>query len=391
MLICSNPISGQHGGDYLYGIITTKSGDQYRGYMRWGGEEVSWTDIFNSTKTSRQLKEGQSSKGFSWKNMDWDFNSIWRDNRRSSSRSFACQFGDIAFLHNRGKDRVDIELKNGAIIQVDGGSNDIGARIELADYELGTIKMEWKRVENVEFFQAPEEEEPEFGDLLYGKVQSRRGGSFEGFIKWDNDERVAYDILDGDSRNGEQKIPFGNIKSITKDEDGSIVDFPSGRSLFLDGSNDVSNGNRGVIVYVDQLGSVEIPWRYFESVTFTPTNFNKSYENYPNPQILQGEVRMFNGTIHEGQIIFDMDEFWDMEMLDGNDDYVEYQIPFRNIGKIIPKNRSYSLVVLRNGQEILLGDTQDVSSNNDGVLILGQGSSKPVNVDWDDIDEIVFN
>ena len=100
---------------------------------------------------------------------------------------------------------------------------------------------------------------------------------------------------------------------------------------------------------------------------------------------------MFNGTSHEGQIIFDMDEFWDMEVLDGNDDYVEYQIPFRNIGKIIPKNRSYSLIVLRNGQEILLGDTQDVSSSNDGILILGNGSDKPINVDWDDIDEIVFN
>ena len=143
--------------------------------------------------------------------MDWDFNSIWKDNRRSSSRSFACQFGDIAFLHNRGSDRVDIELKNGAIIQVQGGSNDIGARIELADYELGTIKMEWNRIKNVEFFQAPTEEEPDSGDLLYGIVESRRGGSFEGYIKWDNDERVAFDILDGDSRNGEQKIPFGNI------------------------------------------------------------------------------------------------------------------------------------------------------------------------------------
>ena len=327
--IQGHPIYSQDGSEYLYGIVTTKSGDEFRGFMRWGDEEVSWHDIFNSNKTARQLKEGQSSKGFSWKNMDWDFNSIWRDNRRSSSRSFSCRFGDIAFLHNRGRDRVDLELKNGAIIQVDGGSNDIGARIYLEDYELGTIRLDWGKIKRVEFFQAPPEERPEFGELLHGIVESRRGGTFEGFIKWDNDERVSNDILDGESRNGDQKIPFGNILSISKDDHGSEVSFPSGRTIFLDGSNDVSDGNRGVIIYSDKIGSIEVPWKHFESVTFTDPEAQVAYRDFADPRILEGEVTLFNGDELSGQIIFDLDEFWDMEMLDGNDDYIRISNSFQ--------------------------------------------------------------
>ena len=383
-------LPAQNGDQFIYGMVTTKSGDQYRGFIRWGNEELTWHDIFNSTKTDAQMKESQTGKGFSWSDLAWDFNSIWKDKRYSSNRSFACQFGDIAFLHNRGRDKVDVELKNGAIIKVRGGSNDVGARLRMIDFELGVIKFDWDRIKHVEFFQAPAGENPDYGSLLYGQVKSRRGGIFTGYIKWDTDERVSKDILDGNSKNGEQKIPFGNILSITKDDNGSVVSFPSGRDIFLKGSNDVADGNRGIVVFQDGIGNVEIPWKHFEEITFQEPQGGLGYRDYPDPKPIEGTVLLFNGNTHEGQIIFDMDELWSLEMLDGNDDYVEYQIPFRYIKSIRPKNKAYSLVELHNGDEFLLGDSQDVSRSNDGVLIMNKSNGKPISIEWDDIDQIDF-
>ena len=87
---------------------------------------------------------------------------------------------------------------------------------------------------------------------------------------------------------------------------------------------------------------------------------------------------------------FDKDEIWSFEFLDGDDDDIEFQIPMRNIERITPKNRSFSMVELRNGDQLLLGDRQDVSRNNNGILLFTDSSDLPIEIEWDDIEEIVF-
>ena len=383
-------LSAQTNGQFIYGMITTEDGDEYEGFMRWGKEEMTWHDIFNSTKTDEEMGRSTKSGGSLWGDFDWSISSLWKDKYKGSNHTFACQFGDIAALYPQRRERVDIELKNGSIIKVDGGSNDVGATITMQDYELGQIKFDWDRIESVEFFQAPTDRRPKYGKLLYGTAETRRGERYTGFIKWDDDERMGDDILDGDSRNGEQKVPFENIVSIEKDGRGSQITFKSGREIYLDGSNDVGDGNRGIIVHSDGIGTIEIPWKYFDRLTLEDPPIGPTYRDYVLPDALQGSVISYDGTEYEGQIIFDMDELWDFEILDGEDDYVKYEIPFRNIKRIVPKNRSYSLVYLRNGQELLLGDTQDVSNNNDGILIARDPNRKSISIDWDDIDEIIF-
>ncbi len=389
--IGTHDLNAQTNGQFIYGEITTESGDQYEGYMRWGKEEITWHDIFNSTKTDEEMGKSSKKGGSIWGDFDWSISSLWKDKYKGSNHTFACQFGDIAVLHLRRRNRVDVELKNGSIIQVNGGSNDIGATITMQDYELGQIKFDWDRIDYITFFQAPSNRIPKYGRLLYGTAETRRGESYTGFIKWDDDERLADDILDGESRNGDQKVPFENIVSIEKDRGGSLVTFKSGRDIYMDGSNDVSNGNRGIIVYEESVGTIEIPWKYFDKLTFEEPPIGPTYRNYNMPRALQGSVISYDGDKHDGQIIFDMDELWDFEILDGEDDYVKYEIPFRNIKRIIPKNRSFSQIFLRNGMELLLGDTQDVSNSNNGLLIARDPNRKAIRIDWDDIDEIIFD
>jgi hypothetical protein len=385
-------IHGQNAEDFIYGTITTHSGERYTGFMRWGKEEMFWHDIFNSekipnNKLQKQVKEEKDSK---WSNFDWNFRSIWEDKYRQNAHTFACYFGDIHSLKLLSDSKVDLILKNGEVLNLIGGSNDIGATISLEDYELGTVKIAWSKIRQFDFQQAPSSMKAPQSYPLYGRLSTKRSGTLQGYIKWDLDERCSEDILDGDSNIGDQQIPFRNILAISKKGSGSVVTLQSGRTLFLNNSNDVNEGNRGIEVYQTGVGSCRVPWSDFIAVELSRPKMTVPYSEFERPTGILAEVMTFDGNHHEGLIVFDIDEAWELELLDGNDEHIEYQIPFRNISQIHPKNKDYSIVYLHNGTELLLGDKQDVSFNNDGILVFGKSSKDPKYIAWENIDEIII-
>ena len=399
MGLVSPHTSAQNDEGFIYGKITTRSGNIYFGQVRWGDEEIFWNDIFNSTKTSgtnfrnvSQSKENNDEKENSWLDFDWEFLSIWDDKYSGTSHSFACRFGDIGSMVIRGEKEVNVIFKNGVNMAVRGGSNDIGTKIKVYDDEIGQLDLRWSQVRRVDFSPTPATLKNKFGEPLYGIVETFRKGKFEGFIQWDHDERISTDILNGDSREGDLKIPFGHVKSIESKNNGSIVALKSGRELYLTGSNDVNRENRGVIVTTESLGKIDIPWKAFRKVTFDrPPHSGASYQSYNIPRAIKGKVRVIDGETLEGLIVYDLDESWDFELLDGKDDELEYRIPFRNIKKIIPKNYNYSIILLKNGDELLLGYERDVSEDNDGLLIYVRQNEEPVYIKWKTIDEIILD
>ena len=122
-----------------------------------------------------------------------------------------------------------------------------------------------------------------------------------------------------------------------------------------------------------------------------PSNFGPGYNTYERPEGLFGTVYTVGEERFTGKIIFDIDEAWELEILEGKDDGVEYQIPFRNIKSIVPKNYNFSMIELKNGDKILLGDQRDVSDDNDGLLVYASPDSKPEYISWSKIAEIVFD
>jgi hypothetical protein len=140
------------------------------------------------------------------------------------------------------------------------------------------------------------------------------------------------------------------------------------------------------------IGQIVVPWRDFESLEMTSNMSQElAYSDYKSPKGLRGKVITINGEEHSGLIAYDLDEAWEFEILDGNDDRVNYNIPFKNIKNIIPKNYSYSMVILKNGMNLLLGDSRDVSEENDGVLVFTSKDAKPIYIRWSKIDEIIFD
>jgi hypothetical protein len=380
----------------MYGTLTTVDGESYTGQLRWGKEEALWTDLFNGTKEENEnyrylsrddrnaLKDKQRGSRRSWGG--WV---SWSSSDYQTTHEFQARFGDISKLEIDRRSEVRLTMRNGETFYVKNGSNDFDTEVHVMDPEMGKTSFRWSRIESVEFKATPKNLTETFGTALYGTVDFY-GGSYTGYIQWDHDERLSTDILDGDTRDGDVKVEFGNIASIEKDRGGANVTLQSGREMYLRGSNDVDSGNRGIIVTTD-FGRVDITWRDFEKVTFTEAPSNApGYDAYNGLTELKGTVTTVDGQTLSGKLIYDLDEAYTFEMLQGNDDDIEYIIPMEHIKSISPKNYDYSEVVLKNGDNLVIGDARDVSEANDGVLVF-TGSGDPTYVIWEDIETITFD
>ncbi len=384
---------------FIYGKVTTIDGDQFTGMIRWGTEEVFWFDFFNATKPNNEfiqylsrsdmnhLRETSDHWAERWVERIFDIND---GGNNSFTHTFACQFGDLRSIEVRSRNRVNVVLKDGQVIRLDDGSNDVGAKIRVLDEELGKVEVRWERLDRVDFMEAPNNVKEKFGEPIYGTVETRYG-EVTGYIQWDHDERLSGDKLDGDTRHDDYSIPFENIKSIEKYGRGSLVITKSGKELELHSSNDVNRENRGIIVNTPGSGRVDISWSEFEKLTlFEPKSADiVGYNDLSEPSKLSGTVNLVDGSSYSGIIVYDLDESLDIEVLNGEKDDIEYLIPFRAIKKISPKNYYYTQVTLNDGEMLLLGKSQDVSDQNTGVIVF-ESENNYRYIPWEDIEDITF-
>lgn len=374
---------------FIYGKVYTNR-STYTGPIRWGKEEVLWTDLFNAAKTDRSFdKLVPEKKSDSWGDIDWNLESIWGN---STVHQFTCQFGNMKEMIMVNDEDVVIRLKNGGEIRVEDDGNDIGENVQVMDPELGIINVDWDNIDRIEFMATPSKLEQVFGMPLYGTVEGVRKEKYTGFIIWDNDERLTTDKLDGDADDGDISIAFNDITSIERRGSGSHVITKSGRELRLTGSNDVDDDNRGIFVVSPEIGVIKFSWEAFRKLTLaTPKNTGPSYNDFAMPKILTGTVSRLDGSDVTGQIVFDIDETIDFEIIEGVENEIEYLLPLKNVKSITPKNYDYSEVKLVSGQSLLLGDGRDVSGRNAGVLVFEKGKKDPIYISWRRVNQITFN
>lgn len=404
-LLLSSTLQAQDEG-FIFGKVTTEDNRVYEGPIRWGKEEVYWNDIFNASKLKNEnlkylsdrerdlLDERRHGEWFSWAGNIKTFASHhWNgDEDNDYVHQFSCQFGEIKSLRPKGRKYVELELKNGQVFEVSGeGYNDVGLDIKVMDKELGEVEIYWGRVEKIEFTNTPASLASRFGKPLYGTVEAY-GDKFTGYIQWDHDERLSTDKLDGDSDDGDVAIEFGKIKSIERKGGRSLVVLKSGRELLLDGSNDVSSGHRGVIIMNKEFPSINVPWDEFDKVVFdenTPGPI-ASYNQYPAQKELSGKVTTQSGKSFEGTIVYDLDEAYEYELLQGKEGEFEYATAFRNVKRITTKGEHRCLVELKSGKKITLDEGQDVNERHQGVLVFAKGKENPSYIPWDEVNEIEF-
>lgn len=393
---------------FIYGKVYTIDNKVYEGPIRWGKEEVYWTDIFNAGKERNQNLRYLSSRDrdrlddrqntwSNWNNGNWyRWFGNWGDRRNDYDNDyehqFACQFGEIKSIIPSGRKYVDLEMQNGDKVSLKGeGYNDVGEEIRIMDPEMGELDMAWGRIRKIEFMKTPKVLSNRFGVPLYGKVEAF-GETFTGYIQWDHDERLSTDKLDGDADDGNISLEFSKIVSIERRGGRSLVKMKSGRELVMDGSNDVDSGNRGIIIMSKEMIAIDVPWREFDKVTFSESSGSlATYDQFANQKSLSGSVVTKEGKTLSGKIVFDLDEEFNYELLQGKQGDFEVITPFRDIKLIEPVSDYRCSIELKSGKKIRLEDAQDVNERNQGVLIFVGNKGEPSYVLWEDVKTIEFN
>ena len=281
--------------------------------------------------------------------------------------------------------------RDGEAHEVSGYSDDVGGPIHVLDAKLGKIALDWNKIESIQFEAVPRGADPGV-ERLYGVLETD-AGRFEGFVMWDKEECTTADLLDGETEDGKLAIEMGRIASIERrGRRASVVKLQDGRELRMRGSNDVNQDNRGIMIEDARFGRVTVPWDAFERLEFSRTaKSGRGYDDYPEPEPLTGRVTDREGRTLTGRIVFDLDEASSWEILNGRTRDIEFDIPFVNVAKIRPDGADVSLVTLRNGEEFELEDSQDVSDDNDGVLVYPGGDADPTYIEWTEIDTIEFD
>ena len=254
---------------------------------------------------------------------------------------------------------------------------------------------------------------------IYGRVLTDDGEVFEGIIRWDRNEASWVDILNGSkitkksSRSGRSGkrievfgvkvyeeddwnssssrisgIRFGHIQTLEPiDGNKALLTLQSGQEIvFSEGSTDIGNDVREIIVEDIDRGEVELKWRDIERIEFMqapPSAFSDYGER------LYGTLTTRDGYQFTGFICWDVDEVLTRDILDGDDKDRRRKIRFGSIERIGRNSSSSAYVVLKNGDEVVLRGTNDVNSSNSGILVLDDALGQ-IEIDWNDFEEVVF-
>lgn len=320
------------------------------------------------------------------------FMALWEDKNSNPNFAFRCYYGDIRKLTVQPNNTVLLRLKNGKEISLrKNRGGDLDKKITIYDQRKGRqFKFEFDRIHAISFQETPQSFDCPLGTPIYGKISTTKG-VFEGFVTWDMEECLSKDLITGKQKGESIDLRFGDIRTLKAQKNGSMITLRSGKALFLNEHDDVSRGNRGITVRGLYLGQVTIQWEHFISATFMePQLPPPAYDYFKKPKLLEGAVYLNSGARYRGQIIYDLDEIYNVEFLNGmNGDYA-YSIPFSYIKRIEPQNDRFSMVYLKEESQLLLGESSDVTNRSHGIIVV-QASGQAEYVEWKDIKSIDFD
>lgn len=373
-------------GGEIYGTVRTTGGEVYTGPIRWDKNEVAWDDFLEGHKDHKVKSRDPGTRitVFGKEILDWIPGHSW------AHPQFSIPFGHIRSLERKGSE-ARIETKGGEVFQVGGGGSDIGSsvrRIEVRDEQAGEIRLRWRDLDRIDFAQGPGAGID--GARLYGTVETRRG-EYTGYVVWDKDETLASDILDGEEEGVDRKIPFAQIREIRRRDNRSArVRLQDGRWVVLSGTNDVNSDIRGIDVTVEGVGRVEIGWQAFQRVVLVEPPSSPPFDRYDGGRRLAGTVTTADGRRLEGRIVWDEDEEFTWETLDGEADGVEFSILFGNVKRIERLSGEASEVTLQDGKVLVLKGSNDVNAENKGIRIIApSGEETPIG--WGDFEAAEFS
>lgn len=218
----------------IRGVLQTRSGASFAGAVSWDVDEIYSGDILDG------------------------------DLRGARQR---IPFGEIAAIERDSRRGARVFLRTGEELVLEGTNDvdDSNGGIGVSDPELGEVKVSWDEFGRVDF-DALDAPVPELsfdgGKAIEGTVLTESGERYEGRVRWDADESSTWEMLNGEADGISFQIEFSRISRVQRTERGARVELRDGRAFELSGSNDVDDGNRGILID-DGSRTVRVPWRDF--------------------------------------------------------------------------------------------------------------------------------
>ena len=402
-LLCT-PLSAQD-EDRIWGRVLTDSGAVHEGFIRWDRNEGSWVDVLDGSK---QLPEENYLAWLSANHGDraervielQGYRISWEEEHPDFPLTAASgiRFGHLASLEVTGRRSVELTLRSGQKVELEGGTTDLGPGLRRLIIDVPgeeEVRMRWRDLEQVTFSRAPAGVRAT-SRRLHGTVEDERGRRFTGYIAWDLDEILESDVLDGDDmgEGEDHEIPFRDIASIEKISRGSRVTLENGDTLDLTGTNDVDDDNSGIHISDPDLGMVEVEWEEFRVLRLHERDGSVGYDTFDGGGLLRGTVTTQDGEEIEGTIRWDADEASSWEFLNGQDD-ADFSIELDRVSSIERAEGFGAVVTLLDGRTFELFDSNDVDFDNKGVMIAPEDADHADAdvwrmVSWDDFRAIRF-
>jgi hypothetical protein len=360
-------------------------------------EEAFWDDLFHSRQVDNpwldhvdveELQAERRRRYFETHGMldriMWTLHN--KDNEVNLTRLYISRFGFIDEIRVDEDEEVTLLVNDGLEVPVRGYANDVTSDLYVYTAAGETVEIEWDDLSLITFSQAPAEAEP-YAQRLYGTVTSA-AGDFEGFIQWDESECTSTDVLDGDERD----LTMGEIHSLTRNRRGdSDIVLKNGETFTMTGTNDVSDGNRGIMVENPAWGRASVGWNRFQSITFAEGHGSgPGKADFPPITPLQGTVTDTEGVKLTGRIVYDLDEAWSRDIFNGIADDVVYDVPFSLINTIEKTGDMTCRVSLESGLTLDLGEGQDAGDKHAGVLVFVDGEKNARYVPWSRFASVTF-
>jgi len=258
---------------------------------------------------------------------------------------------------------------------------------------------------------------------IYGKIYTDRGDVLEGPIRWDKNEASWDDMIDGYkepperaekskrrkyddkstkidvfgwtvfssggswSGSRQSAIQFGEIQRLTP-TGGNSADLllKSGKDIELTSSStDLGDAVREIVVETKDEGELELDWDDIDYIEFMDGGDIQS--DFGNR--LFGTVTTSRGGEYTGWICWDMDELFGDDILDGRERDRKRKIKFSQIDRIEKISSQASRIILKNGDEIRLDDSNDVDSGNRGIVVSDPKMGRVI-VEWDEFEGLDF-
>ncbi len=195
----------------------------------------------------------------------------------SDEGELSLRFDTLRSIARMSRDSSLVTLLDGREIALSGtpevGHGNRGVYVD--DQRFGRVLVSWEAFERVDFSSAgsgPAYDDFPPGRPLAGTVTTRAGHRLTGRLVYDLDESETTETLDAPSQGVNYTIPFGLIAGIVRpgrDETGDQrvrVILHRGEELALESAGDLSEGNAGMLVFVDGREPEYVPWVDVERV-----------------------------------------------------------------------------------------------------------------------------